>query len=114
MPDFFEKLGVAIVNLASGEDIIGTVAQGEGNTIVITKPLAPRAAMDDKGNMRIGMTPYRPYAVCDEVVVASERLNWILPATPEMAQAYQQNISPIQLAPASALNALPTNPLLKR
>ena len=93
---------VQIVHLTSGEDVVGVVTYDEARSgYRISNPVSPQIEVDSqKGNMRMGLLPIRPYYGSEktkEVFVSSLHALYVTDLSEQMEEAYRQYHSKIVL-----------------
>lgn len=92
------ELGVVLVHLVTGEDVLGRAWKDDAETR-IDEPTLPQIASPDGRQFRVGLIPYRPYIDSSvPLVVRNEHVVAILPVNEDMAKLYVQFTSNITIA----------------
>ena len=103
--------GPQIVHLASGEDVVGLVTYDEARSgYLIRGPVTPHVEVDpQKGTMRLGLLPIRPYYGSDktaEIFISSLHALYVSNLSTQMEDAYRQYHSKIVLPAGTSLSSL--------
>jgi hypothetical protein len=92
-------LGVQLVKLVTGEEIIGDVTvTPEG--VSIEGPMIPNVVPNnDNGSYRISLFPYRPYVKASvPILIAGQHVIAVMEITEQIEQSYRQFRSNIKIA----------------
>lgn len=93
-------LGLQLVHLTSGEDIVGKVFRDEDG-YSIERPVVPQV-MSNGQQMRVALMPLRPYIEQETpIYVLNQHVLFVTPINEQMQQLYVQFTSNIVIAAAS-------------
>lgn len=100
-----------IVHLTSGEDVVGIVSFDEARSgYVIRDPVSPQVEVDtQKGAMRLGLLPIRPYYGSDktkDIFISTLHVLYVTNLSKQMEEAYRQYHSKIVLPKLDSLSSL--------
>lgn len=94
----FTELGVKLVHLNNGEDIIGRVFQSK-DTTRIERAVLPNVSSQDGKRFSVSFMPYRPYMEADaNLDIPTAQVMMILPVSDQMVKVYTQFTSSITIA----------------
>lgn len=91
-------LGLRLVHLVSGEDVIGHVFQAQDGAVKIEKPVVPNIRTDGQ-RFNVSLMPFRPYVDPDASLhVRGEHVIDVLELGAQMKDLYVQFTSNIKIA----------------
>ena len=98
------ELGVTLVHLVSGEDILAnTDFDAEHNVYVLSRPVVPvvQQKTDDSGNptpgVAISLVPYRPFIKDEPLLIRGSSVVFTADPVEQMKKLYTQMTSPIAI-----------------
>lgn len=92
------EIGVKILHVSSGQDIIGNVAYDEVNKeYTVDLPLLPQIRQDPTtGKFQVGLSAVRPYSEdLKKLVVRDAHVVYVIDPAEAMVKIYRNSTSPI-------------------
>jgi hypothetical protein len=97
---------IVIIKVMSGEMLIGKVEKfpvlSNKTTVALERPKVFAMGMTREGGMAIQM-PDLFSVISDEQTIEFNGVEWVVEATQDIAENYQQSLSPIAVPPAKKL-----------
>lgn len=93
---------IVIIKVISGEMFIGKKGHNENTTVTLERPKVFAMGMTREGGMAIQM-PDLFSVISDEETVEFNGVEWVVTAAKDIAENYEQSLSPIAVPPTKKL-----------
>ena len=105
---------IKIIRLSTGEDVIGKVDEGSGETVELKNPFRYYSATINTGPpIQLMMSLYNAYGKKDTITMNKDKIVFMSVPKDEILKSYEQNTSRI-LTPKSSLITETNIPTLKK